>query len=142
MDREEAKKIYNTSANLRLKHIALCVIGVAIAILISMIFLMDKVSWQLWFFMHGCTGVLAIIFVIMVAILVYRVNRAYFTGDRRNKNGHLFPGVGLYRWGRFRRAYIKPEPSYISHSILSFLCRRYSEGVCPVTVLNCLLKCP
>lgn len=85
MDREELKKIYNKPANLRLKHIALCIIGVAIAILISMIFLIDKVSWQLWYFMRGCAGVLAIIFVIIVAVLVYRVNRAYITGDRRNK---------------------------------------------------------
>lgn len=47
MDREELIRLYNTSANLRLKRIALCVIGVAIAILICMIFLVDKVSWQL-----------------------------------------------------------------------------------------------
>lgn len=85
MDREELKKLYNTPANLRLKHIAICVIGVAIAILISMIFLVDKVSWQLWYFMRGCAGVLAIIFVIIVIVLVYRVNRAYITGDGRNK---------------------------------------------------------
>lgn len=85
MDREELKKLYNTPANLRLKHIALCVIGLAIAILISMIFLVDKVSWQLWYFLRGCAGVLAIIFVIIVAVLVYRVNRAYITGNTRNK---------------------------------------------------------
>lgn len=85
MDREELKKLYNTPANLRLKHIAICVIGVAIAILISMIFFVDKASWQLWYFMRGCAGVLAIIFVIIVTVLVYRVNRAYITGDGRNK---------------------------------------------------------
>ena len=85
MDREELKKLYNAPVNLRLKYIALCVIGVAIAIMISMIFFVDRVSWQLWYFMRGCAGVLAIIFVIIVTILVYRVNRAYITGDRRNK---------------------------------------------------------
>lgn len=85
MDREELKKLYNKPANLRLKHIALCVIGVAIAILISMIFLVDKVSWQLLAVMRGCVGVLAIIFVIIVAVLVYRVNRDYIAGDRRDK---------------------------------------------------------
>ncbi|WP_300550071.1 hypothetical protein [uncultured Bacteroides sp.] len=85
MDREEIKKIYNTPANLRLKRIALCAIGAAIAILISMIFLVDKVSWQLLYFMRGCAGVLTIIFVIIVTILVYRVNSAYITGGRRNK---------------------------------------------------------
>ena len=50
-----------------------------------MIFLVDKVSWQLWHFMRGCAGVLAIIFVIIVTALVYRVNRDYITGDRRDK---------------------------------------------------------
>ena len=85
MDREELKKLYNTPANLRLKHIALCVIGMSIAILISMIFLVDKASWQLLAVMRGCAGVLAIIFVIIVAVLVYRVNNAYITKGRRNK---------------------------------------------------------
>lgn len=85
MDRKELKKLYNTPANLRLKRIALCLIGVAIAILISMIFLVDKASWQLLAVMRGCAGVLAIIFVIIVTVLVYRVNNAYITKGRRNK---------------------------------------------------------
>lgn len=85
MDRDELKKLYNKPANLRLKRIALCVIVVAIAILISMIFLVDKVSWQLLAVMRGCVGVLAIVFVIIVTALVYRVNRDYIAGDRRDK---------------------------------------------------------
>ncbi|WP_289753764.1 hypothetical protein [uncultured Duncaniella sp.] len=85
MDKEELKKLYNKPANLRLKHIALCVIGIAIAILVSMIFLVDKASWQLLAVMRGCVGVLAIVFVIIVSVLVYRVNRDYITGDRRDK---------------------------------------------------------
>ena len=85
MNRDKLRKLYNIPANLRLKRIALCVIGVAIAMMISMIFLVDKVSWQLLYFMRGCAGVLAIIFVIIVTVLVYRVNRTYITGDRRNK---------------------------------------------------------
>lgn len=84
MDREELKKLYNTPTNLRLKNIALCVIGVAIAIMISLIFLMDIISMQLLAVMRGCAGVLAIIFVIMVAVLVYRVNSDYIAGKRRN----------------------------------------------------------
>lgn len=85
MDRYGLRKLYNTPANLRLKRIALCVIGVAIAIMIGMIFLVDKVSWQLWYLMRGCAGVLVIVFVIIVAVLVYRVNRAYITGDKSGK---------------------------------------------------------
>lgn len=85
MDREELKRLYSTPANLRLKHIALCAFGVAIAIPISLIFLVDKVSWQLLAVMRGCVGVLAIIVVIIVAILGLSVNCVYFTRDRRNK---------------------------------------------------------
>lgn len=85
MDRDEIRKLYNTSANLRLKRIALCAIGVAIAIMVSMIFLVDKVSWQLLYFLRGCAGVLAIVFVIMVAVLVYRVNSAYISEGRNSK---------------------------------------------------------
>lgn len=84
MDREELKELYNTPTNSRLKNIALCVIGVAIAIMISLIFLMDKISLQLLAVMRGCAGVLAIIFVIIVAVLVYRVNSAYIAGKRHN----------------------------------------------------------
>ena len=85
MDREKLKKLYNTPSYLRLKRIALCVIGVAIALMISSIFLMDRISWQLLSFMRGCVGLLAIIFVIIAAILVYRVNSAYFSQIRHNK---------------------------------------------------------
>lgn len=85
MDREELRKLYNAPANLRLKRIALCVIGVAIAMMISMIFLVDKVSWQLLYFMRGCAGVLAIVFVVIVAVLVYRVNCAYISKERDRK---------------------------------------------------------
>lgn len=85
MDNEELRKFYRTPFNLRLKCFALCAIGAAIAILVSLIFLIDRISWQLWHFMRGCAGVLAIIFVVIVAILVYRVNNAYISMNRHNK---------------------------------------------------------
>ena len=75
MNQDEIKKLYNTPANLRLKHIALCIIGVAIVIMISLVFLVDKVSWRVLYILRGVAGVLAIAFVIIVAVLVYRVNR-------------------------------------------------------------------
>lgn len=36
-------------------------------------------------FMRGCAGIFAIIFVVLVAILVYRVNVSYFK-DKINSN--------------------------------------------------------
>ena len=82
MNQDEIKKLYNTPANLRLKHIALCVIGVAIVIMISLVFLVDKVSWRVLYILRGVAGVLAIAFVIIVAVLVYRVNRSYISGEK------------------------------------------------------------
>ena len=82
MNQDEIKKLYNTPANLRLKHIALCVIGAAIVIMISLVFLVDKVSWRVLYILRGVAGVLAIAFVIIVAVLVYRVNRSYISGEK------------------------------------------------------------
>lgn len=82
MNREELNKLYKTPANLKLKYIALCVIGVAIALMIACIFLMDTISWRLLLFMRGCAGVLAFIFIVLVAILIYRVNSAYLKNRR------------------------------------------------------------
>lgn len=82
MNQDEIKKLYSTPANLRLKHIALCVIGAAIAIMISLVFLVDKVSWRVLYILRGVAGVLAIAFVIIVAVLVYRVNRSYISGEK------------------------------------------------------------
>lgn len=82
MNQDEIKKLYNAPANLRLKHIALCVIGAAIVIMISLVFLVDKVSWRVLYILRGVAGVLAIAFVIIVAVLVYRVNRSYISGEK------------------------------------------------------------
>lgn len=82
MNQDEIKRLYNAPANLRLKHIALCVIGAAIAIMISLVFLVDKVSWRVLYILRGVAGVLAIAFVIIVAVLVYRVNRSYISGEK------------------------------------------------------------
>lgn len=82
MNQDEIKKLYNTPANLRLKHITLCVIGAAIVIMISLVFLVDKVSWRVLYILRGAVGVLAIAFVIIVGVLVYRVNRSYISGEK------------------------------------------------------------
>lgn len=77
MDRNKLNKLYNSPVNKRLKRIAICVIVLAITLLITCIFALDSISWQLLLFMRGCAGLLAVIFVVLVGILVYRVNSAY-----------------------------------------------------------------
>ena len=76
------KEIYNTPANLRLKHIAI-VIGLVIPLLImSGIFLPD-IPVKLYLFLGGCAGLSAVAFVIIVAILVYRANAEFINQKQK-----------------------------------------------------------
>lgn len=78
--KEETDRLYRTRVKRRLKYIALFVIGIAILLLFATIFLHDSISWTMMMIMRGCAGACAIVFVILVAILVYRVNSAYIRG--------------------------------------------------------------
>ena len=79
--KEETDRLYRTRVNRRLKYIAMTVIVIAILLLFATIFLHDSISWTTMMFMRGCAGVCAIVFVILVGILVYRVNSAYIRGN-------------------------------------------------------------
>lgn len=70
------KELYNTPANLRLKYIAI-VIGVIIPILIMTRIFWPNIPVKLDMFFRGCAGLCAIVFVIIVGIIVYRVNSAF-----------------------------------------------------------------
>lgn len=74
----EIDKLYQTRANLRLKYAALCVVGIAIILMLILVFCMDYISLGITLFLRGCVGLCAITFVIIVAVLVYRVHRDYF----------------------------------------------------------------
>ena len=76
--RNEIEKLYKANANLRLKYAALGVVGIAIILMLILAFCMDFISLGITLFLRGCVGLCAIAFVIMVAILVYRVHRDYF----------------------------------------------------------------
>lgn len=70
-------EFYNTPANRRLKYVAISIISVAIAVFVAQIIWFDAISTKLYLFMRGCVGLCAIVFVILVTIIVYRVNRAF-----------------------------------------------------------------
>lgn len=74
----EIDKLYQTRANLRLKYAALGVMGVACILMLILAFCMDSISLGITLFLRGCVGLCTLAFVIMVAILVYRVHRDYF----------------------------------------------------------------
>lgn len=77
-ERREMEKYYHTPANLRLKYAALTVIVVAIVLILIPIFWMDSISTQVQLLMRGCAGLCGLVFIVLVAILLYRVNTAYW----------------------------------------------------------------
>lgn len=74
----EIDKLYQTRANLRLKYAALGVMGVACILMLILAFCMDFISLGITLFLRWCVGLCTLAFVIMVAILVYRVHSDYF----------------------------------------------------------------
>lgn len=82
IQRREQEKYYREKTNLRLKWWAIAAISIAIILLVSTIFMMDSVTIKTILIMRGCAGLFALIFVVLVGILVFRVNNAYIR-DRR-----------------------------------------------------------
>lgn len=82
---EEKEKYYREKTNIRLKYAALISIGISIILLLIMTFgLVDLNNTTALLVMRGCAGLFALLFVVLVGILVYRVNVSYF--NDRNKN--------------------------------------------------------
>lgn len=78
--RSDFERLYRKPANRRLKHIALWVIGAVIALQMLMIIFVKDIAPGVMLFMRGCVGLGAIIFVVICAILLYRVNSEYIHG--------------------------------------------------------------
>lgn len=57
------------------------------ALQISMIIWMDDIPLKVMLFMRGCVGTGAIIFVVLVGILTYKVNSHHLRSQRRGKSG-------------------------------------------------------
>lgn len=89
---KEREKYYHEKNNLRLKYAAFISIAISIALLLIIIFLGSDISKNAMLFMRGCAGTFALIFFVLVAILSYRVNVAYFKDrakrrwDKQNKS--------------------------------------------------------
>lgn len=87
---KEREKYYCEKTNLRLKYAALISIGISIILLLIMALgFVDFDNSAALLFMRGCAGLFAIIFVVLVGILVYRVNTSFFkdkANSKRNRN--------------------------------------------------------
>ena len=83
---QEREKYYREKTNTRLKYAALISICIAIIFLLTMAFgFVDYNNTTTILFMRGCAGLFALIFVVLVAIVVYRVNVSYFNDKLRSK---------------------------------------------------------
>ncbi len=83
MRQKELDKYYREKTNLRLKYAAVTSITIAIILMTVMAICIDSISAKMLLFMRGCAGLFAIIFVVLVAILVYRVNASYLRDKTR-----------------------------------------------------------
>jgi nitrogen fixation/metabolism regulation signal transduction histidine kinase len=83
----EFNQLFNALKHRRLKYIALTVICAVIAAQISMIIWIDDIPNHIKVFIQGCIGIGAIVFVLLVTIIAYRVFTEYFRSkyDRSNK---------------------------------------------------------
>lgn len=82
-EREEMNRLYNAPENRRLKYAAMAVVGVVVILLLSMVILFDDISPETMLIMRGCAGLWAIIFVVLVGLLTYRVDKQHITGRRK-----------------------------------------------------------
>lgn len=85
-ERAELNRLYNVSTNKRLKYSAMVVIAITIALMLSMIIWMDDLSETSIQIMRGCAGLGAIIFVVLVGILTYRVNSQHIQNRNKERN--------------------------------------------------------
>lgn len=77
-EKAELNKIAQSRANRKLKYVALAFAIIGIALLIIMISGLDTFSLTALMVLRGCVGLCAILFMIFVAVYLYRVYYTYF----------------------------------------------------------------
>lgn len=89
-EKEELNKIAQSQANKKLKYLALSLISVGIVLLLIMIVFYEKLSRESILIMRGFVGVLAIFFVIIVTIYLYRIHTEFqkqrYKTKKENRN--------------------------------------------------------
>lgn len=80
--RDELNKLYNKPANRKLKYCAVVALSITLALMLTMLICMERLSYRYLLLMRGFAGIFAIIFAVLWGILVYRVNREYINSKR------------------------------------------------------------
>lgn len=78
--KREIEQLYYTPANRKLLYAALAIIAVVIILLLSGAVFVDYISLRTLLIMNCCAGLGAIIFIVIVGILIYRVSKQHLTG--------------------------------------------------------------
>ncbi len=78
--RDEINRLFNAPQHRKLKYVSLMLIGLGIIAEIAMIIWFDDIPDRSKILIRGCIGICAILFVILVTILAYRVFSEYFRG--------------------------------------------------------------
>jgi len=84
-NKQDINQLFNAPQFWKLKYAALIVIGIVIAVQLAMIIWLEHIPYKTMLFLRMCGGVGAIVFVILVAILAYKVYSEYFH-NRYNKD--------------------------------------------------------
>lgn len=82
--KQDINQLFNAPQFRKLKYAALIVIGLVIALQLAMIFCMEHIPYKTMLFLRGCVGAGAIVFVILVAILAYKVYSEHFRNKYKN----------------------------------------------------------
>lgn len=83
-EHEELNNLYNAPENRRLKHIAIAIITIVIVLLLSITIWIDDISTNAMLIMRGCAGFGAAMFVVIVGIMSYRVNKKHIINRKNN----------------------------------------------------------
>lgn len=81
-DREEFDRIARMPANRKYRNIAMACIVAGILLMLVAIVGIDTFSLKTIMFLRGCAGVCAVLFIIFVAVYLYRVYSMIFKGKQ------------------------------------------------------------
>ncbi|MDE7413896.1 MAG: hypothetical protein K2N05_08955 [Muribaculaceae bacterium] len=87
--RDEVKKYSDTPANRKLRHWAYVFAAGMIGGLLLSIILLNVLSHVLILIIRGCVGLFAIVFVVLVVVIAYRVNKARINGWSKRDDSNI-----------------------------------------------------
>ena len=84
--RQELNRLFKEPKYRPWKYSAYTVIGLVLATQLLMLIFYDEISYRTRLFMEGCIGLCAIIFVILIAILYYKLYSDYYRNKYNRRN--------------------------------------------------------